>query len=186
MKRLFLSAAPIHALYRIERRPIQDARGSFSRLFCAEELAEAGWRKPIAQINHSVTVKTGTVRGLHYQNVPHAEMKLVSCIRGAVWDVAVDLRAGSATFLRWHAEVLSAENGYAMLIPEGFAHGFQTLTDGVELIYCHSAAYHQQAQGGLHPQDARLSIAWPRPITELSERDAQYPPTLPHFQGLLI
>ena len=105
-----------------------DARGFLSRLFCAEELRAAGWTGPIAQINHTHTARKGTVRGMHFQYPPHAEMKLVSCLRGEVWDVAVDIRAGSQTFLRWHAEILSADNGRALLIPQGFAHGFQALT----------------------------------------------------------
>ena len=125
MKRLAIADLPLAGLKRIERQRLGDARGFLSRLFCAEELAAAGWSKPIAQINQTFTAKRGTVRGLHFQYPPHAEMKLVSCLRGEVWDVAVDVRAGSKTFLRWHAERLSADNGCALLIPEGFAHGFQ-------------------------------------------------------------
>jgi dTDP-4-dehydrorhamnose 3,5-epimerase len=115
---------------------------------------------------------------------PHAEMKLVSCLHGEVWDVAVDLRAGSPTFLQWHAERLSADNGHALLIPEGFAHGFQALSDEVELLYCHSAAYSAAAERGLHPQDAVLGIAWPLTITEMSTRDAAHPQLDAHFTGL--
>ena len=113
-------------------------------------------------------------------------MKLVSCIRGKVWDVAVDLRADSATFLHWHAEELSAENNRALLIPEGFAHGFQALTDDVELLYCHSAAYHAEAEAGLNPRDPELAINWPLEITELSNRDAQHPMVNQNFAGLLV
>jgi len=120
-----------------------------------------------------MTARKGTVRGMHFQRPPHAEMKLVSCVRGEVFDVAVDLRRGSPTFLRWHAERLSADNNRALLIPQGFAHGFQALTDDAELIYCHSAAYDAASEGGLNPRDPRLAIAWPLPITELSARDAQ-------------
>jgi dTDP-4-dehydrorhamnose 3,5-epimerase len=155
-------------------------------LFCAEELSVAGWKKPIAQINHTRTSRRGTVRGMHFQRAPHSEMKLVSCIRGSVWDVAVDLRKGSATFLQWHAEELSAENGRAMLIPEGFAHGFQSLTDDVELLYCHSAPYHAEAEDGLNPADPELAIAWPLEITELSGRDTQHPMIGQTFAGLAL
>jgi dTDP-4-dehydrorhamnose 3,5-epimerase len=112
---------------------------------------------------------------MHWQRPPHAEAKLVSCLRGQVWDVAVDVRPGSPTFLRWHAERLSADNGQALLIPPGFAHGFQALSDDVELLYCHSAAHAPQTEAGLHPQDERLGIAWPLPITKLSARDAGHP-----------
>jgi dTDP-4-dehydrorhamnose 3,5-epimerase len=110
--------------------------------------------------------------GMHFQHSPHSEMKLVNCIRGEIWDVAVDVRANSPTFLRWHAERLSAVNGRSLLIPEGFAHGFQALTDDAELIYCHSTAFDAKAEAGLNPLDARLAIAWPIAITEISARDA--------------
>lgn len=163
---------PLHGLKLVERKRVGDSRGSLSRLFCAEELAAAGWVNPIAQVNHSCTAKRGTVRGLHYQLTPHSEMKLVSCLRGEVWDVAVDVRANSPTFLCWHAEHLSAINGRALLIPEGFAHGLQALCDDVEMLYCHSVAYAADAESGLNPRDTRLAITWPLEITELSVRDA--------------
>jgi len=177
-------ALSLVGLMRIERQRLGDSRGYLSRLFCAEELASAGWSKPIAQINHTYTAKRGTVRGMHFQRPPHAEMKLVTCLRGEVWDVAVDLRADSPTLLRWHAEYLSAENGYALLIPEGLAHGFQTLTDDAELLYCHSVAYAPTAEGGLDPRDVRLAIAWPLPIAGFSARDEAHPPLDPGFEGL--
>lgn len=186
MSRLIASDLPLPGLKRVTRQRIGDRRGFLSRLFCAEELAAAGWLKPVAQINHTCTALRGTVRGLHFQHPPHAEMKLVSCIRGEVWDVAVDVRAGSPTFLRWHAERLSAENGQALLLPEGFAHGFQALTDDVELLYCHSAAYHAGAETGLNPQDAHLNIAWPLAITELSARDASHPLLTSAFEGVRL
>jgi dTDP-4-dehydrorhamnose 3,5-epimerase len=149
-------------------------------------LAAAGWSKPIAQINHTRTFKRGTVRGLHFQ-LPHcAEMKLVSCIRGELWDVAVDVRAGSKTFLQWYGEQLSADNGCALLIPEGFAHGFQSLTDDVELLYCHSAAYSAAAESGLNATDPKLAITWPLPIAERSLRDTQLPMVNDQFTGLTL
>jgi dTDP-4-dehydrorhamnose 3,5-epimerase len=113
-------------------------------------------------------------------------MKLVTCIRGEVWDVAVDVRAGSPTFLQWHAERLSPENGRALLLPEGFAHGFQALTDEAELLYCHSAPYVPGAEGGLNPRDPRLEIAWPLAITDMSARDAQHPLLDANFAGLVV
>jgi dTDP-4-dehydrorhamnose 3,5-epimerase len=173
-------------LKRIDRARIGDQRGFLSRLFCADELVAAGWAKPIAQINHTFTGRQGTVRGMHFQYPPNAEMKLVSCIRGEVWDVVVDLRAGSSTFLRWHAEQLSAENGRALLIPEGFAHGFQALTDNVELIYCHSEGYAPQAESGLNPSDPQLAIKWPITITELSLRDTDHALISLEFKGIQL
>jgi len=159
----------------VQRKPFVDERGAFARIFCAEALAEIGWPGPVAQINHSRTDRAGTLRGMHFQRPPHAEAKLVVCIRGAVHDVAVDIRRDS---LSRHAHVgveLSAETGTAMLIPEGFAHGFQALTDDVELIYIHSAAYNQQHETGLRHDDPALGIVWPLPVTGLSARDVAHP-----------
>jgi dTDP-4-dehydrorhamnose 3,5-epimerase len=186
VSRFTVTSLSPHALKRIERQRMGDARGFLSRLFCAEELESAGWTKPIAQINHTFTAKRGTVRGMHFQHPPHAEMKLVTCIRGEVWDVAVDLRSGSKTFLEWHAEPLSAENQCALLIPEGFAHGFQALSGDVELLYCHSAPYTASAEGALNATDPRLGIAWPLPIAELSARDARHPMLDETFDGVAL
>jgi dTDP-4-dehydrorhamnose 3,5-epimerase len=186
MSQLTLTDLPLPGLTLVERARQGDARGCLSRLFCAEELVGAGWNKPVAQINHAFTAKRGTVRGMHYQRPPHAEMKLVSCLRGEVWDVAVDVRSGSRTFLQWHAERLSADNGRALLIPEGFAHGFQALTPEVELLYCHSAPYASGAEAGLHPEDPRLHIDWPLPIAALSQRDAACEWLTPGFEGIRL
>ena len=170
----------------IERAQKGDNRGFLSRIFCANELAHAGWHGPIEQINHTYTAKQGAVRGMHFQVSPFAEKKLVSCIRGEVWDVAVDLRKGSSTFLRWHAQRLTAQNGCALLIPEGFAHGFQSLTDDVELIYCHSQAYNASAEGALNAKDPRLDISWPIDITERSARDSGHPLIDKEFEGVQV
>ena len=170
----------------ITRKPIGDARGFLARLFCAKELVAAGWHKPVAQINHTLSQKAGTVRGMHFQRPPHSEMKLVTCLRGAIWDVAVDLRADSPTLFQWHAEELSAANHRALLIPEGFAHGFQTLVDDCELIYLHSAAYTPEAESGLNPKDTMLSISWPLAITELSARDSQHAMIDQQFKGVTL
>ncbi len=186
MGRFVVVDTPLAGLKVICRMPITDSRGSFSRVFCQEELAVAGWQKPIAQINHSYTARRGTIRGLHFQRSPNAEMKLVSCIRGAVWDVAVDVRAGSPTLLQWHAEQLSSDNGRSLLIPEGFAHGFQALTDHVELIYCHSVAYAPQTETGLWPLDAIVSVPWPLAATDMSDRDASFPRISREFEGVLL
>ena len=186
MNRFTVPDLPLDGLKLIERQRLGDARGFLSRLFCADELGAAGWNKPIAQVNHTYTALRGAVRGMHFQHPPHAEMKLVSCLRGEVWDVAVDVRAGSATFLNWHAEHLSAENELALLIPEGFAHGFQSLSDDVDLLYCHSAAYASAAERGLNPADPKLAIAWPVPIAELSVRDARHLMLDEDFNGVAL
>ncbi len=186
MSRFTILDTPIHDLKIVERQQLGDNRGFIARLFCVEELAAAGWYKPIIQINQTLTQKQGSIRGLHFQNVPYAEMKIVTCLRGAIWDVAVDLRTGSPTFLEWHAEELSAANHRALLIPEGFAHGFQTLCDDCELIYLHSRAYTPEAEAGLNPKDPTLTITWPLAITELSTRDAQHPMIDHQFKGVTL
>ena len=184
MSRFDIARTPLAGLVTVHRQRLGDARGSLTRLFCADELGGAGWSHGIAQINHTVTAHAGTVRGLHYQHPPHAEAKLVSCLHGEVWDVAVDLRSGSPTFLRWHAERLSSENGIALLIPQGCAHGFQALTDNVEMLYCHSHPHVPSAEGGIHPLDARLAIGWPLPVVGLSARDAAFAPLDAGFAGV--
>lgn len=186
MTRFSVTETNLAGLKRIERHRLGDSRGFLCRLFCSEDLAEAGWLKPIAQINHTYSSKRGIVRGMHLQRPPNAEMKLVSCIRGEVWDVAVDVRANSPTFLQWHAENLSAENRRALLIPEGFAHGFQAMTDDVELLYCHSAPHNAETEFGLHHADRRLSIHWPLAITEVSARDAKHPLITDEFKGVVL
>ena len=175
MSRFNVTDLPLSGLKLIQRQRLGDSRGFLTRMFCADELAAAGWVKPIAQINHTYTAKCGTVRGMHFQYPPHAEMKLVQCLRGEVFDVAVDLRCGSPTFLHWHAEILSENNHKTLLIPEGFAHGFQTLADDCEMLYFHTATYHQAAEGGLCVDDPRLAIRWPVTVVGLSVRDAAHP-----------
>ena len=186
MSRFTILDTPLMHLKVVQHQEISDSRGFLARLFCAEELFAAGWRKPVAQINQTGTQTRGAIRGMHYQRSPHAEIKLVTCLRGSIWDVAVDIRFGSPTFLQWHAEELSATNHRALLIPEGFAHGFQALSDDVELIYLHSAAYTKESEGGLSPKDAKLSIAWPLAITELSAKDAQRAALDQQFEGLML
>ena len=186
MSRFTITPTPLAGLQCIQRQPLQDARGFLARLFCAEELAAVGWPGPVAQINHTHTAERGTVRGLHYQRPPAPEAKLVSCLRGAVWDVAVDLRAGSPTFLQWHAQELSAQNHCALLIPPGFAHGFQVLEDSTELLYLHSAPYTPACEGALHAQGLRLAIAWPLPVQGLSVRRAAHPWMGASFEGIRL
>ena len=177
-------ATPIAGLQVLQRKPIGDDRGDRERLFCMDELQALLPGKRIEQINHTLTSGRGTVRGLHFQHPPHAETKFVHCLRGEVFDVAVDLRRGSPTFLRWHAEVLSAANHRTFVIPEGFAHGFQALADDCEMLYFHTAAYRQTAEGGLHAKDPRLAIRWPLPVAGLSPRDAAHAFLDAHFDGV--
>ncbi len=186
MTRFTIHELPLPGLKVVERQNLGDPRGFLSRMFCAEELAAAGWTSPIAQINLTRTLQRGTVRGMHYQHPPHAEMKLVNCLRGAVLDIAVDLRSGSPTFLQWQAEELSAENRRSMLIPEGFAHGFQTLTDDCELLYFHSEIHVPGSEGALSALDPRLNIGWPLEVTEMSERDRLHPRLTDQFTGLIL
>ena len=176
---------PIAGLVLVESTLQTDERGFFTRLYCQKELGELVGERQIVQINQSSTRTVGAVRGLHYQREPYAEMKLVRCIKGKVWDVAVDLRASSSTFLHWHAEELSAENAYMMVSPEGFAHGFQVLEQDSELVYLHTAFYVPAAEGGIRPTDPELPIAWPLAPQDLSDRDLNHPLLTSEFTGLV-
>lgn len=186
MPRFKVTATPFAGLKVISRTPIADARGFLCRVFCAEELSMAGVCTPILQINHTMTRKAGSVKGLHFQFPPFAEAKMVSCLRGEVFDVALDLRQGSPTFMRWHAEILSADNYKSFFIPEGFAHGFQALSDDCEMLYLHSANYSQEAIGTLNVLDPKIAIAWPRKVLGLSLRDSQCPFVDDSFKGVVL
>ena len=186
MSRFSITNLPLAGLKRLQRKRLDDHRGFLERLFCADELETIGWQKSIAQINLTHTIKQGTVRGMHYQHPPHAEMKLVTCIRGKIWDVAVDLRIGSPTFLNWYAEVLSCDNLTALLIPEGFAHGFQTMTEDAELLYFHSNTHVPEAEAGINPLDLKLAIDWPLPIETISNRDDNHLMIDQNFEGIRL
>lgn len=177
-------ATPIAGVMRIETSPHSDARGAFARFFCEESLADLLGGRRVVQINHSRSVERGTIRGMHFQHAPYAEVKFVRCLRGRVWDVAVDLRAGSPTFLKWHAEELSPENAHMLVIPEGCAHGFQTLEPDTELLYLHTAAYTPGAEGGVRYDDPAIGIRWPLPATNISPRDAGHGWITADFTGL--
>jgi len=176
----------IPGLVVVETSPHIDNRGAFARLYCERELASLVGPRRIVQINYSRTATIGAVRGLHYQHPPHAEMKLVRCLKGSVWDVAVDLRHNSPTFLSWHAEELTPANTRMMVIPEGFAHGFQVLEPESELLYLHTAFYTPGAEGGLRHDDPRLAIHWPLAVTDLSARDAAHPLINSGFSGISL
>jgi dTDP-4-dehydrorhamnose 3,5-epimerase len=176
----------ISGLMMVETMPVTDTRGGFSRLYCEQELNVLIGHRKVVQINHSRTFNVGAVRGMHFQYPPHAEMKLVRCLKGRVWDLAIDLRHGSPTFLQWHAEELTPHNGRMMVIPEGFAHGFQVLEPDSELLYLHTAPYTPIAEGGIRFDDPKLGINWPRSVTDLSERDATHPLIGKAFQGVSV
>lgn len=184
MAYLSFQETPLAGLKVVQRAPIEDPRGFFSRLFCREEMRNAGLDMAVVQVNHSLSRKIGTVRGLHFQFPPHMESKFVSCIRGAVFDVAVDIRQGSPTFLQWHGEVLSASNKRSLCVPEGFAHGFQALEPDSEILYLVSASYHPQAEGALNPHDPAVAIRWPLETTEISDKDRNRPHLTAAFVGV--
>ena len=155
----------------IASEPFIDNRGFFNRIFCQQELEIIRPGIVIAQINHSMTKEKGTIRGIHFQYPPHAEMKIVRCIKGSIFDVAVDLRKDSPAFLQWHGEILSAENMKALVIPEGCAHGFQSLEDDIELIYMSTAPFCKEAEGGVRFDDPKVGIQWPLDVSVISDKD---------------
>lgn len=165
----------LEGAFRIASDPRGDARGFFARLFCREAFRARGLVPEVAQINTSFSHEAGTVRGLHFQRAPASESKVVRCLRGAISDVIVDLRAGSPQFGHWQSVVLNAENCDMIYVPPGFAHGFQTLLPDTELLYLHGAAYSPDHEGGLAHDDPDLGIEWALPVTNLSLRDAALP-----------
>lgn len=185
-QRFVVNDTPLAGLYVLQRQPLGDSRGFLERMYCAEELAPLAPGRAIVQINHTHTGARGTVRGMHYQLPPQAETKFVSCLRGEVFDVAVDLRAGSPTFLQWHAEILTGNNHKTLVIPEGFAHGFQTLSEDCEMLYFHTMAYQPAAERGLCATDPRLAIHWPLPVEGQSPRDMAHPHIEASFPGVVL
>ncbi len=165
---------PLSGLHLIELEPFRDDRGSFTRCFCSRELADAGLNMEIVQVNHSLTRQKGAVRGLHFQNAPHAEIKIVRCLRGKCFDVAVDIRPDSATYLQWHGEILSSKNNRALYIPEGFAHGFQVIEPETELLYLSSKYYTPSAEEGIRYNDPAVAVEWPLPVRHVSKRDSGF------------
>jgi dTDP-4-dehydrorhamnose 3,5-epimerase len=175
---------PLSGLKRLIRTISRDERGAFERLFCQEELAPHFGGKQVSQINLSSTVELGAVRGLHFQYHPFAETKLITCTRGEIFDVAVDIRRSSSTFLHWFGIRLSEKENSSLLIPEGFAHGFQVLQPNSQVLYLHSAPYAAHSQGVINAVDPKIDISWPMEITLRSERDKWHPPIDDSFQGV--
>ena len=178
------SQTPLQGSYVINLSPYSDERGWFARTYCENEFRQIGHEAKWVQMNHSYTAKKGTVRGMHFQLPPYREIKMVRCVRGKVFDVIVDIRKDSATFLKWFGAELSPEAMNMMYIPEGFAHGFETLTDDAELIYHHSAFYTPGAEGGIRYNDPSVGIVWPLEVIAVSERDLNHPLLTQEFKGI--
>jgi dTDP-4-dehydrorhamnose 3,5-epimerase len=181
---MIFNETPLMGSYVIELEPFTDERGWFARTFCKDEFSKIGHNKEWLQINHSYTKQQGLVRGMHYQLPPFSEIKLVRCIAGKIYDVIVDIRKDSSTFLQWCGVELSAENKKMIYIPEGFAHGFQTLTDNCELIYHHTAMYTPGLEGGLRYDDKMLDIQWPILIMAMSGKDKAHDYLGKDFKGI--
>jgi len=159
----------------IRQKRIEDHRGFFARVWCREEFVQHGLNPTMVQLNTAFSFQQGTVRGLHYQEKPHEEAKLIRCTRGAIYDVIIDLRADSSTRGQWHGEELTANNGTMLYAPEGFAHGYQTLLDDTEMYYMTSALYAPEAARGVRYNALALGIPWPLQITAISEQDQKWP-----------
>ena len=175
---------PLHGAYTIELEKRGDDRGFFARFFCQKEFEAAGVPMPIVQINNSLSAKAGTLRGMHYQLAPAAEIKVVRCIRGSLYDAIVDLRPDSPTFGKWYGVELTAENRRMIFVPQGFAHGIMTLTDDTEAFYLVNAFYAPEQERGLRFDDPRFGIEWPRQPVEVSPKDASWPDFDPVFHGV--
>ena len=169
------SETPLKGAWTIDLEPRGDERGFFARAFCQNEFAEHGLKRDIVQANLSYNPKRATLRGMHYQIPPHAEVKIVRCTRGAIYDVIIDLRAGSPTQFEWFGVELSADNRTALYVPEGFAHGYQSLTEESEVFYLVTEFYAPGSERGIRWDDPRFGIRWPLPDPVLSPKDAAHP-----------
>ncbi len=170
----------LDGLWLIEMERQVDERGYFARSWCRREFAEHGLNATLAQASVSFNAQAGTLRGMHLQRAPHAEVKLVRCLRGSIWDVAIDLRPGSPSRGQWYGIELSAENGAALYSPEGFAHGFQTLAPGSEVFYQMSTEFRPEAASGVRYDDPAFAIRWPLPVSCIARRDAAWPDYRPN------
>jgi len=186
MGRMIFSPTAIAGVVEVTTQPVVDERGRFSRVYCEDEFVPWIGRTRWVQTNVSLTLHRGTIRGMHYQVPPVAETKLISCVRGSVYDVAVDLRRDSPTFLQWHSVTLSEDNQRMLLIPPGCAHGFQTLTDDAQLLYQHSAPWTQACERRVRHDDARIGVAWPLAAVHISSADANAPALEASFDGVTL
>ena len=176
---MIFTETPLAGAFVMALEPRDDERGFFARAFCQNELAEHGLETTVAQANLSFNHRKGTLRGLHMQNPPHGEDKMVRCITGAIYDAIVDLRPGSPTYRQWFGVELSAANRLMLYVPKGFAHGYQSLSDGSEVLYMVTQFYTPGAERGLRWNDPAFGIAWPLPDPILSEKDAAAPDFTP-------
>jgi len=183
---MIFKETPLKGAYTIELNPFIDNRGLFARTFCKNEFLAIGHDKEFVQFNHSVTHKKGSIRGMHYQLPPFSEVKLIRCIRGKVFDVIIDLRKNSPTFLNHHFVELSENNMLSLYIPQGFAHGFQTLEDNTQLIYHHTAYYCPDYEAGIRYDDPALGISWSLPVSTITEKDLNYNLLKNSFKGISI
>ncbi|WP_304236026.1 dTDP-4-dehydrorhamnose 3,5-epimerase [Jiulongibacter sediminis] len=174
----------INGLYLIEHKKLEDERGFFSRTYCSDVFQTHGFSENFVQFNHSFNIKRGTIRGLHFQKPPFGETKLIRCVKGRVFDVAVDLRKGSPTFLKFFGVELSENSMLSMLIPKGFAHGFQVLENDSALIYHHTSHYNAEYESGIRYDDNRINIVWKEPVQVISKRDSNFPSLKQSFTGI--
>ncbi|RZD16000.1 MAG: dTDP-4-dehydrorhamnose 3,5-epimerase [Candidatus Acididesulfobacter guangdongensis] len=184
MNNFIYTATKLKGLYLITPKPKTDSRGYFERLYCIEEFKEVGLKKPLCNINRSFTKQKGTIRGLHFQHPPFQEVKIIICLKGIIYDVAVDIRKNSPTFLQWHSEILDSKSRKIFLIPEGFAHGFQAMENDVELLYLHTNFYNKEYESGINCKDPMLNIQWPLNVTQVSERDKNHKFISHDFKGV--
>jgi dTDP-4-dehydrorhamnose 3,5-epimerase len=185
-KRFNFNPLLIKGLMTIDRSLLEDDRGFLTRFFCAKEFESIGFPASVAQMNYTLTKQSGSIRGMHYQRPPYSEVKVVTCLKGKIFDVAVDIRMNSPTFLHWHGEILSSENKKSLYIPEGFAHGFQTLVDDSELLYLHSEFYKPDYESALNAFDPKLSIDWPLDVMDISKRDRTHDMIDKNFTGIIV
>lgn len=184
MQRFKINKTFLPGLFFVDLKPLKDIRGQLKRLYCNDEFINIMNNKPISQINYTFTNKKGSVRGLHYQIKPFSEKKIITCIKGEVCDVAVDLRKNSPTFLRHFSIILSEKNNKMIVIPEGFAHGFQTLKDNCEMMYFHSKPFNSKSERGINSLDPKLNIRWPLNITQISDKDKNHAFLKIDFRGI--
>ena len=181
---MIFTATSLAGAWLIDLEPYSDQRGWFARYYCKDEFERIGHTREWVQLNHSVSYARGTLRGMHFQHPPHREIKMVRCIAGSIFDVIIDIRQDSPSFLQWFGVELSAANRRMLYIPEGFAHGFQTLEPDTELLYHHTEFYTPGAEGGYRYDDPSFSIGWPLPVAVISERDLAHPSIDKNFKGI--
>jgi dTDP-4-dehydrorhamnose 3,5-epimerase len=181
---MLFNPTPLKDAFTIELEKRGDDRGFFARFFCVDEFGRQGLETRFVQVNNSLSTRRGTLRGMHYQLAPSAEVKVVRCLRGAVWDAIIDIRPDSPTVGRWFGAELTAENRRMMYVPRGFAHGILTLTDDAELLYLVSDFYAPKEERGIRWNDPHFGIEWPIEPTEISPKDAAWPDFSPDTHGI--